>query len=276
PDDSTVSLTTNATDPENDVLTYNYTVSGGRIVGQGSNVSWDLAGVQPGTYTVTVGVDDGCGVCSPTVTETVTVENCNCTAPREDCVCPATVTVVPPPAAVRPGENMVFTANVVGDSTGLRYNWDVDNGDIISGQGTTRITVNTEGRTDTTVTATLNIEGFPNDCGCIGSITETGIIAGEIGPELIDEFEGIPNNDVRTRLDSFFIRLQGDPTATGYIINYGSARQVAARERLIRNHIQFRGFDASRIVLVNGGVESGIRTKLWLVPQGVDPSNLNE
>ncbi len=276
PDDSTVSLTTNATDPENDVLTYNYTVSGGRIVGQGANVSWDLAGVQPGTYTVTVGVDDGCGVCSETKTETITVESCDCIPPLVECICPATITIVPPPAAVRPGENMVFTANVVGDSTGLRYNWDVDNGDIIDGQGTTRITVNTEGRSNTTVTATLNIEGFPNDCGCDGSITETGIIAEGIGPELVDEFESLPNNEVRARIDNLFIRLQNEPNSTGYVVNYGTARQVAARERLIRNHIRLRGYDASRIVFVNGGVESGIRTRLWIVPQGADPSEINE
>ncbi|MEP7075982.1 MAG: hypothetical protein ABI878_09235, partial [Acidobacteriota bacterium] len=35
---TTVNVTTTAVDPENDVLTYNYTVSGGRIVGQGANV----------------------------------------------------------------------------------------------------------------------------------------------------------------------------------------------------------------------------------------------
>ncbi|MEP7037251.1 MAG: hypothetical protein ABI891_02815, partial [Acidobacteriota bacterium] len=42
--DMSTNVTTTAVDPENDVLTYNYTVSGGRIVGQGANVSWDLTG----------------------------------------------------------------------------------------------------------------------------------------------------------------------------------------------------------------------------------------
>lgn len=69
----TIEITTVAVDPENDVLTYNYTLTAGRIIGQGAKVIWDLTGVQPGTYTITAGVDDGCGVCGKTITKTVKV-----------------------------------------------------------------------------------------------------------------------------------------------------------------------------------------------------------
>src|SRR5690606_14549677 len=62
-DSRSISVSTSASDPENDPLVYNYTVSGGRIVGSGANVTWDLSGVEKGTYTITTGVDDGCGVC---------------------------------------------------------------------------------------------------------------------------------------------------------------------------------------------------------------------
>ena len=72
--DGKISVTTVAFDPENDILTYRYTVSAGRIIGKGAKVVWDLSGVQPGTYTITAGVDDGCGVCSETVTKTVVVK----------------------------------------------------------------------------------------------------------------------------------------------------------------------------------------------------------
>lgn len=69
-----ISVATVAVDPENDVLTYNYVVSGGKINGRGANVVWDLTGVAPGTYTITAGVDDGCGICGRTVTKTVIVK----------------------------------------------------------------------------------------------------------------------------------------------------------------------------------------------------------
>lgn len=71
-------VTTTAVDPEKDVLVYYYTVTGGRIVGQGAKVTWDLTGVAPGTYTVTAGVDDGCGICGKTQTQTITVKSCDC------------------------------------------------------------------------------------------------------------------------------------------------------------------------------------------------------
>jgi predicted metalloprotease with PDZ domain len=62
-----------------DILTYNYTVSAGKLIGQGAKVVWDLTGVPPGTYTITAGVDNGCGVCGVTKTETVVIKECpNC------------------------------------------------------------------------------------------------------------------------------------------------------------------------------------------------------
>lgn len=74
-----VAIFTKAVDPENDVLTYNYEISGGKIIGQGANVVWDLSGVKPGTYTIKAGVDDGCGICGKTITKTVVVNECsNC------------------------------------------------------------------------------------------------------------------------------------------------------------------------------------------------------
>lgn len=59
-----------------DALTYVYHVSAGKIIGNGSKVIWDLRGVKPGTYTITVSADDGCDVCGKTTTRTVVVKEC--------------------------------------------------------------------------------------------------------------------------------------------------------------------------------------------------------
>lgn len=69
-----VTVQVKAEDPENDVLTYNYKVSVGKIVGVGANVVWDLTGVTAGTYTITVGVDDGAGIVGTTITKAVIVK----------------------------------------------------------------------------------------------------------------------------------------------------------------------------------------------------------
>jgi hypothetical protein len=71
--DKLIQVSTTTVDPEGDVLTYNYTVSGGKIIGTGAKVTWDLQGVPAGTYTITAGVDDGCGICGKTMTKSVII-----------------------------------------------------------------------------------------------------------------------------------------------------------------------------------------------------------
>ncbi|HYJ91800.1 MAG TPA: hypothetical protein VEV84_10870 [Pyrinomonadaceae bacterium] len=68
-----INVATTAVDGENDVLTYYYTVSAGRIFGSGSSVTWDLSGVSAGNYTITAKVDDSCGVCGTTKTKLIRV-----------------------------------------------------------------------------------------------------------------------------------------------------------------------------------------------------------
>ncbi len=51
----------NATDPDNDALTYSWTTTGGTVDGTGPEVRWNSSGATPGTYTVRVRVDDGRG-----------------------------------------------------------------------------------------------------------------------------------------------------------------------------------------------------------------------
>jgi len=54
-------VTCNGSDPDNDPLTYSYTATGGQIVGSGSNVQFDGAGLKPGSYSVKCSVNDGRG-----------------------------------------------------------------------------------------------------------------------------------------------------------------------------------------------------------------------
>lgn len=69
-----ISVTTEPNNPLGDPLIYHYNISGGEIIGEGSKVIWDLSGLAPGSYTITAGVDDGCGICGETKTQTVEVK----------------------------------------------------------------------------------------------------------------------------------------------------------------------------------------------------------
>ncbi len=70
-----VEVSTVATD--DGTLTYIYTVSGGKIIGSGANVVWDLSNVKPGTYIITSAVDDGRGVWGTTKTKEIKVVECS-------------------------------------------------------------------------------------------------------------------------------------------------------------------------------------------------------
>src|SRR5215204_4762592 len=133
-----VTVKTTAQDPEDDLLTYNYTISGGRIIGTGRNVWWDLNGVKPGNYTITAAVDDGCGLCGTKVTKDVAVLEGETLPP---CAC-ADISISLSPLESPNDLVFLLTARLSGDAPkDPTYNWTISEGTLVSGQGTTTIRV---------------------------------------------------------------------------------------------------------------------------------------
>jgi hypothetical protein len=266
---TTVGLTTTASDPDGDTLLYTYTVTGGRITGEGTGVSWDLSGVGPGTYTASVEVDDGCG-CVTASSTTVTVANCSDCIPN--LVCP-TVNVTCP-SEVEDGAPVTYTATVNGGTPAVSptYNWTVSAGTISSGQGTSSITVDTKGTGGQTITATVELGGIDPTCGRTASCS-TPVKGQPPVARKFDEYGNIRFNDEKARLDNFAIQLQNEPAAQGYIIGYGSCdaegqtRANRAKDYLVNT----RGIDAGRLVVVDGGCMPELKVELWVVPSGATP-----
>ncbi|MFL6256774.1 MAG: hypothetical protein ACJ74T_17350 [Pyrinomonadaceae bacterium] len=272
PTAGTVQLSSTATDPDGDTLLYTYSTTGGRVSGDGPNATLDLTGVAPGTYTVTVEVDDGCG-CIAFNSTTVTVERCGCITPPPVITCP-TVTVSCPDTTTA-GTPVTFTANVSGGDPNVTptFNWTVSSGTISSGQGTSSITVDTTGATGT-VTATVDVGGYDRSCSTSNSCT-VSIPAVPLARK-VDEYGNIKFNDEKARLDNYAIELQNDPTAQGYLVCYGgrTGRTGEAQRRCDRakNYlVSTRGIDAARIVTVDGGFREELTVELWVVPSGANP-----
>jgi hypothetical protein len=77
--EKTISVETQVKNPEEETLVYDYIISGGKIIGSGEKVVWDLSNVKAGNYTITAKVDNGCGFCGNIVTKKVTVvESLDC------------------------------------------------------------------------------------------------------------------------------------------------------------------------------------------------------
>ena len=184
--------------------------------------------------------------------------------------CP-TVEVTGPTYPVKPGETMVFTAELRGDfdAEKIEYVWQTGDEKIVSGQGTPVIVVAAPSDAEQFVHVRLELRGLPEFCK--NEFRGEGF-AGLKWPErvLFDTFGEISEEDFETRFNAFNAELQNRKFVTGYIVNYGSPEDVAARERLIRDNMRYRHCPSDRIVFVNGGVENKIRTRLWIVPEGAD------
>jgi hypothetical protein len=169
--DLMIGIKTTATDPEGDVMTYNYTVSGGRIIGAGSNVFWDLNRVRPGTYSITAAVDDGCGLCGAKITKAVTVLK-DPSAP--ECVCPE-IRIDDTNMKTRGPMGRVFGVELTGpDQQGLTYNWTVSEGNIVSGQGSPKINVDPPaGQAVKRLTVTVEVSGLDANCQCPNAASRT-------------------------------------------------------------------------------------------------------
>jgi hypothetical protein len=177
---------------------------------------------------------------------------------------------------VEAGTPMKFVATVSGktDNLTLEYEWKVSAGTIASGQGTCSITVDTTGLANgTNITAEVMVKGFPE--GCPNTASETGsVVVLKLPLEILDEFGKLPPDEVKARMDALYVGLGNYPNGQGYIINYGTDKEIAAREKLIRDAIAFRKYDANRITMVRGGANpngTGVWTKVWILFPGATP-----
>ncbi len=267
PSGNEVTLTADARDENNDQLLYTWSVTGGRLTGEGRTVTWDLSGVANGTYTATVEVNDG-NMGKANGSTTVVVADCTgCVPPPPPC---PTVSVSCP-SDVEPGQPITFTASVSNDSgLSLTYNWSVSAGTISSGQGTSTIQVDTTGLAGQTVTATVSLGGADPSCTGTTASCSTTVKPPPAQPLKFDEYGNIKFNDEKARLDNFAIQLQNQPGSTATIIVYGSCagegqtRGDRAKDYLVNT----RGIDAGRITVIDGGCRSDLTVQLWIVPAG--------
>jgi len=269
-----VQLSAAATDPDGDTLLYTYTVTGGRVTGDGPNSSWDLTGVTPGTYTASVEVDDGCG-CVAFSSTTVTVAACNDCEPP----CPK-IEISCPTDTVQAGSPANVSVNLSGGGNfNVTYNWTVSAGTISGGQGTPSITVDTTGQAGQNITATVEIGGLPPECDRTRSCSFS-VAPEPPGCRKFDSYGDIRFNDEKARLDPFAVALQNEPGSTGYIIAYGTCEGdgpcthtscIVAMKRAERAKdylVNTRGIDAGRIVIIDGGCRAEVTVDLVICPAG--------
>jgi hypothetical protein len=112
---------------------YRWDVSGGYLMNPGREVDWNLEHLGPGTYLITMTPYVDRSPAGPAITGVMTVASAICIC---DCFCP-TINASGQEKA-KNGDVIHFSA---GSSADTPFEWAVENGEILDGQGTSSITV---------------------------------------------------------------------------------------------------------------------------------------
>ncbi len=284
-----VDLRATASDPDGDALVYAWSSSGGRVTGDGANTVFDTTGLAPGSYTITVEVNDGCG-CVAFDSKTITVVSC---PPLTVCFGP-NLDLTVDKSSVDAGEKVSFsTTGVTGGRNygNVRYEWSTSAGSI-SGSGLSA-TLDTTGVTGgTTIEVTVRATSDAGNCSASGS-ARTSVKSVVVPPtpprptaSLIDNCMTFSKNNARVNnackeiLQSKVIpALQADPGARVVIDGYRGEKERPAglslqraknvRDRLAEGKLG-TAIDANRIVVRDGGVSEDKQVTIWLVPSGAD------
>jgi hypothetical protein len=157
---------------------------------------------------------------------------------------------------------------------GLTYDWSTSRGVIENGQGTNALVIRTYREDDSQrLDVKVLIVGLPD--GCESSLAGYGMVAPipdrDFG--LVDDFRKLKPNDMRARLDSFFIELINNPNDQGLVVFSTTKNEPVGianpRMKLVMNHARFRKFDLRRLVF-HFKPEGSSRTRIYRFRSGTD------
>lgn len=180
--------------------------------------------------------------------------------------CPVSITG---PDSAMAGATIVFSADPDNYES---YSWSLSSGEILSGNGTSSITVfNLSAGSSCTATVQIVHQG------CRSSSSASVTVSGSPLAHPVEHFGNIRFNDEKARLDNLAILVQNDPRSTLYLIAYGTCKNEGLRRaNRARDYlVNSRGIDAARVTVVDGGCRSEFLMELWLVPEGATPPEPN-
>jgi hypothetical protein len=196
--------------------------------------------------------------------------------------CPFPVNVSAP-QTVNDGDLITFTSDIAyaGPAT-LNYAWSVSPGaaKIVSGAGTSTITVDSTGLGGQRVTATLVADDGSGDALCRQTAQASTNVVAKTPPPVecrkFDEFPSVAFDDDKARFDNLAIELQNSPDSTAYVIIYAGQRSRKGQADLLgKRSMDYltvtRGVGAQRLVFINGGYRDADYIEIWLCPPGAHP-----
>jgi outer membrane protein OmpA-like peptidoglycan-associated protein len=272
-----VTVHVNASDPDNDPLTYSYTASGGTVEGTGPDGRFNTAGLAEGNYTVTVKVDDGKGG-TATCAADITV------APKPNH--PPTISCSTDRSPIMPGERTGITATASDpDGDPLTYSYSATAGQV-SGDGA-KAQFDSTGLAPGSYTVKCSVSDGRG--GTADASTSVDVQQPPPPPQAAKAGDCGYNKAGASRFDNackrvgddVALRLKNDPNAKLVIVGFADGKEPKAaklaqsRADLAKKYIVEKGVDASRISTRTGeaSTEKGQekanrRVDFVVVPEG--------
>ena len=272
-----IGIHVNATDADNDPLTYAYTATGGTVEGTGPDGRWNSSGLAIGSYTVNAKVDDGRGgtaTCSADVQVTKRpnrppVISC---APERNPILAGERVAINSTASDPDGDPITYSYSASGGQiSGTGASAQFDSTGLSAGSYTVTCTADDGqgGRTSATTNVDVQKPAPPPQATKVGDCGYN-----KVGASRFD-------NACKRVGDDVALRLNSDPNAKLVIVGYADGKEPKAaklaeqRAELAKKYIVEKGIDASRISTRTGtaSTEKGSekdnrRVEFVLVPEG--------
>jgi hypothetical protein len=272
-----IGIHVNATDADNDPLTYAYTATGGTVEGTGPDGRWNSSGLAIGSYTVNAKVDDGRGgtaTCSADVQVTKRpnrppVISC---APERNPILAGERVAINSTASDPHGDPITYSYSASGGQiSGTGASAQFDSTGLSAGSYTVTCTADDGQGGSTSATTNVDVQkpAPPPQATKVGDCGYN-----KVGASRFD-------NACKRVGDDVALRLNSDPNAKLVIVGYADGKEPKAaklaeqRAELAKKYIVEKGIDASRISTRTGtaSTEKGSekdnrRVEFVLVPEG--------
>jgi hypothetical protein len=221
-----VAIHVNATDADNDPLTYSYTASGGTLDGTGPDVRWNPAGLAIGNYTVTAKVDDGHGGTASCATDVAVAKRPNqppvisCAPERNPIIAGERVKIVST-ASDPDGDPLTFSyAATSGQISGNGPSAQFDSTGLAAGNYSITCTADDGrgGRTNAPTAVDVQQPAPPPQAAKVGDCGYTKLGAGRF------------DNACKRVGDDVALRLKSEPNAKLVIVGYADPKEPNAKK----------------------------------------------
>lgn len=244
-----VAIHVNASDADNDPLTYSYTATGGTVDGTGPDVRWNPSGLALGSYTINAKVDDGRGGTATCATDVAVAKRPNS---------PPTISCSPERNPIIAGERVAINSRASDpDGDPITYSYAATGGQIsgttASAQfdstglaaGSYAITCTADdgrgGRTDAKTAVDVQAPAPPPQASKVGDCGYTKVGAGRF------------DNACKRVGDDVALRLKNEPNSKVVIVGYADPKEpkpdklAMTRAEGAKKYLGEKGIDASRI-----------------------------